>query len=66
MQRNAAAPSRADGEALPDQNDPGVTTNCSPATVNVGTATFGGATQDSVEFPESLLLERSAERTEEA
>jgi hypothetical protein len=66
MQRRPNAQSRADGEALPDQSDPGVNTNWSPATAPASTATFGVSTQASIVFPEPLLIERSARHTEEA
>jgi hypothetical protein len=65
MQGHPKAPAWADGEALPDQNDTGVKTNWLPATVNTNTATFGLAARVSIEFPESLLLERWDGHTEE-
>jgi hypothetical protein len=65
MQRDVTAPFRADGEALPDQNDIGVKTNWPPAKVNTNTATFGLATRASIEVSEPPLLERSDRPTEE-
>jgi hypothetical protein len=66
MQGRPKAPSRADCEALADQNGPGVNINWSPSTVSISPAAFGVSTQGSIVFPESSRVERLARRTEEA